>query len=357
LERERRCTLLITGGCGFIGSNFIRHILDAYPDWTVINLDKLTYAGNPANLADVEAHPNYRFVQGDVADRVLVGALFAGEHVKDLTPSVVVNFAAESHVDRSILDSAPFIETNVKGTQVLLDAARAHWSPDRDPRHRFLQISTDEVYGSIEEGACNEDAPLRPNSPYAASKAAADLLCRAYRETYDLPVIVTRACNNYGPFQFPEKLIPLMTHRALSGESLPVYGDGTNVREWLHVEDHCRALEAVLQRGEPGEVYNVGSGEELTNLALVERLCDLLKARPETQGLRPTIEFVKDRLGHDRRYALDASKLAAELAWEPRWTLEAGLAETIAWYVAHEEWVAQATSGEFPAYYRRAYAP
>ncbi|MGC9019578.1 MAG: dTDP-glucose 4,6-dehydratase, partial [Candidatus Bipolaricaulaceae bacterium] len=259
--------LLVTGGAGFIGSNFIRHILKEHPDWHVVNLDKLTYAGNLANLKDVEADPRYSFVKGDIANRELVDKLF-----REGKFDVVVNFAAESHVDRSILDPSPFIETNIKGTQVLLEAARTY------PVKRFIQISTDEVYGSLgETGKFTEESPLRPNSPYAASKAAADLLCRAYHKAYGIPVIITRSSNNYGPYQFPEKLIPLMIRNALLGKPLPVYGEGENVRDWLYVEDNCRAIDLVLQKGRTGEVYNIGGSCEKRNIEVVEMICKILE--------------------------------------------------------------------------------
>ena len=352
--------VLVTGGAGFIGSNFIRYALKAHPEWHIINLDKLTYAGNLANLGDVTDHPRYHFVKGDIADRDLVNSLFSGSKNQELTPHMVVNFAAESHVDRSILDAAPFIETNVKGTQVLLEAARAHWLSDltknQQPgtRNLFLQVSTDEVYGSIEAGKFSETSPLCPNSPYAASKAAADLLCRAYGRTYGLPVVITRCCNNYGPYQFPEKLIPLMLHRALSDQPLPLYGDGQNVREWIHVEDHCRALDAVLQRGNAGEVYHIGSGEERKNIELVELLCDLIEPKTKNQAPRANIRFIKDRPGHDLRYALDCGKLR-QLGWRPAFSLQEGLRKTVDWYLDHQPWVERITSGEYQEYSARVY--
>jgi dTDP-glucose 4,6-dehydratase len=345
--------VLITGGCGFIGSNFIRFLLRERPDWRVVNLDKLTYAGNLENLKDVEDNPRYRFVRGDICDRSLIDKLFQEERF-----DVVVNFAAESHVDRSILDASPFIETNVKGTQVLLDAACTHWrkTNPQDPAPKlFLQVSTDEVYGSIAEGAFTEESPLRPNSPYAASKAAADLLCRAYYKTYGLPVIVTRSSNNYGPYQFPEKLIPLMIRNALLGKELPVYGRGENVRDWLYVEDHCRALLLVLERGRPGEVYNIGGGCERRNIEVVRLICTLLKAHPKTQALSPKIRFVKDRPGHDFRYALDCRKIREELGWQPAVSFEEGLRRTVDWYIEHQDCVDRVISGKYREYYARVY--
>lgn len=324
--------LLVTGGCGFIGSNFVRYVLRKHPDWLVINLDKLTYAGNLKNLEDVADNPCYKFVKGDIADHELVDKLFAEEK-----PDAVVNFAAESHVDRSILDPSPFIETNIKGVQVLLEAARKY------KVHRFLQISTDEVYGSLgETGTFTEESPLRPNSPYAASKAAADLLCRAYHKAYGIPVIITRSSNNYGPYQFPEKLIPLMIRNALRGESLPVYGKGENVRDWLYVEDNCRAIDLVLQKGRVGEVYNIGGGCEKKNIEVVELICEYVASElgKSADKLKELITFIKDPRGaaHDFRYALDCTKIKEELGWEPRVKFKEGLRRTVEWYLGHQDW-------------------
>lgn len=335
--------VLITGGCGFIGSNFIHHVLRERSDWEIVNLDKLTYAGNPLNLKEIEGDPRYRFVKGDIADAALVERLLQ-EHACE----VVVNFAAESHVDRSILDASPFVRTNIEGTQVLLEAARTF------EVKRFVQVSTDEVYGSIENGAFTESSPLQPNSPYAASKAAADLLCRAYHKTYGLPVIITRSSNNYGPYQFPEKLIPLMILNALQGKPLPVYGKGENVRDWLFVEDNCRAIALVIEKGREGEIYNIGGNCEKRNIEVVELICDILRDHPETQDLRPRIQFVKDRPGHDWRYALDISK-TKRLGWEPSVNLERGLRLTIDWYLAHQGWVKSVVSGDYQAYYDQVY--
>jgi dTDP-glucose 4,6-dehydratase len=296
--------LLVTGGCGFIGSNFIRFIFKTHPDWKVVNLDKLTYCGNSANLRDLENHPNYRFIRGDIADRELINRLFKTERF-----DAVLNFAAESHVDRSILDPSPFIETNVKGVQVLLEAARQY------PVERFIQISTDEVYGSLgPTGKFTEDSPLRPNNPYSASKASADLLCRAYWKAYGIPIIITRSSNNYGPYQFPEKLIPLMIRNALLGKELPVYGKGEQIRDWLYVEDNCRAITLVLERGRVGEIYNTGGGCEKKNIEVVRMICDILR---KIRGLKPKIQFIKDPRGpaHDFRYALDCTKIKEELGW------------------------------------------
>lgn len=338
--------LLITGGAGFIGSHFVRYLLADRPDWVVVNLDKLTYAGNLRNLSGLESHPRYRFVQGDIADTALVKRLF-----RDESFDAVVNFAAESHVDRSILDAAPFVETNVRGTQVLLEAGRAF------SLKRFIQISTDEVYGSIGTGGFREDSRLSPNSPYAASKAAADLMSLAYYRTYGLPVMVTRSSNNYGPYQFPEKLIPLMIRNALQGQKLPVYGKGRNVRDWLYVEDNCKAIALTIDGGRPGAVYNIGAGGQRPNLEVVELVCELLAMRlskPAT-NLKKLIEFVKDRPGHDFRYSLDARRIQGELGWQPEVRFEEGLAKTIDWYMSHSEWIEGVISGEYKHYYDRVY--
>jgi dTDP-glucose 4,6-dehydratase len=330
-------TLLVTGGCGFIGSNFVRHVLAADPGVTVVNFDALTYAGNPANLAELEGHPRYRFVKGDVADRDAVRDAVRGA-------DGVIHFAAESHVDRSILDSGPFVRTNVVGTQVLLDAAR------QAGVRRYVQVSTDEVYGSLgPDGAFTEQTPLAPNSPYAASKAAADLLVRSYHHTFGMPAVITRCSNNYGPYQFPEKLVPLFISNLLRGEPVPVYGDGLQVRDWIHVRDHCSGVEAAWRRGRPGEVYNFGGRSEKTNLELTYLLLDLL-GKPRTM-----IRHVQDRPGHDRRYAIDCSKAERELGWRPAVTFEQGLRETVAWYRANAAWVEQVRSGEYLRYYERQY--
>jgi dTDP-glucose 4,6-dehydratase len=331
--------LLVTGGCGFIGSNFIHEQLRAYPDQAVVNLDKLTYAGNPANLVAVDDDPRYAFRRGDICDRSFVEAV-----LREQRPAAVVNFAAESHVDRSILDSGPFIQTNICGTQVLLDACRAAGV------ERYVQVSTDEVYGSLgTEGYFTEDTPLAPNSPYSASKAAADLLVRAYHHTFGFPGIITRCSNNYGPYQFPEKIIPLFISNALAGEPLPVYGKGQNVRDWIHVRDHCRGIDAALRHGRDGEVYNFGGDCELTNIDLTHRLLDAL-GKPRT-----LIRYVADRPGHDLRYAIDFSKARRELGWEPQISFEDGLAETIEWYSQHTGWVSGIKSGEYRNYYEQQY--
>jgi len=340
-------TLLVTGGAGFIGSNFVRLAL-AETAARVVVLDKLTYAGHLESLADVAENPRFTFVRGDITAGRELSRLFA-EH----RPRAVLNFAAESHVDRSIDEPGAFIETNIVGTCQLLEAARHHVEdlPAAErASFRFLHVSTDEVYGSLgAEGAFSETSPYAPNSPYAASKAAADHLVRAYGVTYGLPVLITNCSNNYGPYQHPEKLIPLMVLSALEGKALPVYGDGSNVRDWLHVEDHCRGLLTVLLRGLPGEKYNLGGGAESTNLALVETLCDLLEEeRPAAENpalrergitsYRQLIRFVADRPGHDRRYAIDPAKVRREFGWEPRLELAAGLAATVRWYLTHRDW-------------------
>lgn len=340
-------TVLVTGGCGFIGSHFVRLLLEQ-ANWRVVNLDGLTYAGNLDNLKDVDQGPNYRFFKGDVTEGAVVDRLFQEEG-----PQVVVNFAAESHVDRSILNSSPFLKTNVLGVQVLLEAARRH------SVERFVQISTDEVYGDVEgKEPCTEDSPLRPSSPYASSKASADLLSLAYRRTYGLPVIIVRSANNYGPFQFPEKLIPLVILNALSGAELPVYGDGLQQRDWLYVGDNTRAILQVLEKGQIGSIYNVGTGQDRANLEVVQAICRLLAeetgAYPES--LLARIKFVADRPGHDRRYALTTQRIRQELGWGPQLSFEPGLRHTIRWYLEHQDWVQRVTSGEYQTYYEAVYS-
>lgn len=331
--------ILVTGGAGFIGSNFIKYILKEHKDYSIINLDKLTYAGNLENLREVEGNPNYTFVRGDIADTALVDQIF--EEGIDF----VVNFAAESHVDRSIEDPGIFLKTNVMGTQVLLDASKKY------NVKKFLQVSTDEVYGSLgPDGYFTEQTCLSPNSPYSASKASADLLVMAYYRTYGVPVNITRCSNNYGPYQFPEKLIPLMIINALHDKSLPVYGDGMNVRDWLYVEDHCRAIDMVLHEGKVGEVYNIGGNNEKTNIQIVKTILKEL-GKPES-----LIKYVKDRPGHDRRYAIDATKIKKELGWQPRVDFDKGIKMTISWYVSHRAWWERIISGEYKEYYERMYA-
>ncbi len=332
--------LLVTGGCGFIGSNFVRAMLEKYPAYTVINLDYLTYAGNLRNLEGLERHPKYHFVKGSICDRGAVSAL-----VSKFAVDAIVNFAAETHVDRSISGSSVFVETNVGGTNTLLEVAKDHGIK------RFVQVSTDEVYGSLgASGAFTESTPLHPNSPYAASKAAADLLVLAYHHTFGLPALITRCSNNYGPYQFPEKLIPLMIINALNDKPLPVYGDGLNVRDWLHVSDHCTAIDAVLHSGNVGEVYNVGGENEWKNIDIVRLLLSHVR-KPET-----LITFVKDRPGHDRRYAIDAAKIGSKLGWKPSVKFEGGMRSTIEWYQQHESWWREIITGEYQDYYRKMYA-
>jgi dTDP-glucose 4,6-dehydratase len=340
--------ILVTGGAGFIGSNFVRQWLAEEAD-PLVNLDKLTYAGNLDSLSDVAGDPRYAFVEGDIGDGPLVDRLFERRR-----PRAVVNFAAESHVDRSIDAAAAFVETNVVGTCRLLEAARQYWAGLGEPergRFRFLHISTDEVYGSLgPAGEFTENTPYAPNSPYSASKAAADHFARAYHRTYGLPVLVTNCSNNYGPYQFPEKLIPLVILRTLEGGRLPVYGDGGQVRDWLFVEDHCRALRLVLSRGTPGEVYNVGGRSERTNLDVVQAICQIVdRLRPDLPHVPSAslVEFVADRPGHDRRYAIDASKIAAQLGWQPQVDFHAGLERTVRWYLENQAWVERVTSGKY----------
>lgn len=345
--------VLVTGGAGFIGSNFINHFMAGNPDCRVVNLDALTYAGNLENLRPVENKSNYRFVKGDITDGGLVASLLREERI-----DAVVHFAAESHVDRSIMGPEVFVKTNVLGTQILLEESRRHWQSGDADRFRYLQISTDEVYGSLgKTGYFTEETPLAANSPYSASKAGADLLARAYHETYGFPALTTRCSNNYGPYQFPEKLIPLIIHNILAGRQLPVYGDGLNVRDWLHVKDHSMAVETVLKNGQTGRVYNIGGNNEWKNIDIVNLVCDLMDKKlakaPGTSNA--LITFVKDRPGHDRRYAIDASRIKRELGWEPSFTFERGIGETIDWYMDNREWTEEVTSGAYRDYYRKMY--
>jgi dTDP-glucose 4,6-dehydratase len=341
-------TILVTGGAGFIGSNFI---LQQMRDGTapIVNLDKLTYAGNPRNLESIAGDRRYEFVQGDIGDRELARRLLARRE-----PNTVVHFAAESHVDRSIRGPDDFVRTNIDGTFALLEETRAYWSalPNDEQQHfRFLHVSTDEVYGSLQpnDPPFSESTPYAPNSPYAASKAASDHLVRAYHHTYGLPTLTTNCSNNYGPLQFPEKLIPLMILNARDGKPLPVYGDGKNVRDWLYVEDHCAAIMAVLHRGRPGETYNIGGWNEKPNIEIVETICDLVdEMTPKRQSSRrELITFVKDRPGHDRRYAMDARKIERELGWKPKETFETGIRKTVCWYLENDDWVKDVTSGSY----------
>ncbi len=331
--------ILVTGGCGFIGSEFVRQQLATYPDVSVVNLDRLTYAGNLENLAGIKNDPRYAFANGDIADRAFVDSL-----LRKTAFDAVVNFAAESHVDRSLLDSGPFLATNVVGTQVLLDACRLAKVP------LYVQVSTDEVYGSLgPTGAFTEETPLAPNSPYSASKAAADMLVRAYHHSFDFPAIITRCSNNYGPYQFPEKLLPLFITNLFADQPVPVYGTGHNVRDWIHVGDHCRGIDAALRRGRPGEIYNFGGRTERTNLEITHLLLDLL-GKP-----RSLIRYVTDRPGHDLRYAIDCNKAERELAWKPEIAFDAGLHATVEWYRANPGWVSRVKSGEYRRYYEEQY--
>ncbi|RKJ54598.1 dTDP-glucose 4,6-dehydratase [bacterium 1XD42-1] len=349
--------LLVTGGAGFIGSNFIQYILthDNQKDITLlVNLDLLTYAGNLENLKSVEEDPRYHFVKGNICDKLLVEKLFT-EYDFD----TVVHFAAESHVDRSIIEPEVFLNTNVIGTQTLLDAAKHHWNLEPNNKYsqqycsdvRFLQVSTDEVYGALgKTGMFTETTPLAPNSPYSVSKASADLLVRAYYQTYGMPVNITRCSNNYGPYQFPEKLIPLMIHNALQNKPLPVYGDGMQIRDWLHVQDHCAAIAAVLEKGKIGEVYNVGGNNEKANIEIIRLILQELE---KSENL---ITYVKDRPGHDRRYAIDNTKITTELGWKPVYTFEKGIQETVQWYLNNLDWVKRVTSGDYQQYYNKMYS-
>ncbi len=341
-------TLLVTGGAGFIGGNFVLQQLAANPALRIINLDKLTYAGNLQTLASLRDNPRHVFVQGDICDRELVQKL-----MREHRPNAVVHFAAESHVDRSIHGPGEFIRTNIDGTFSLLESARAYFAElDESARaaFRFLHVSTDEVYGSLgaDDAPFTETTPYAPNSPYSASKAASDHLVRAYHHTYGLPTLTTNCSNNYGPYQFPEKLIPLMIHNALAGKPLPIYGDGMNVRDWLYVEDHCTAIATVLAQGTLGEVYNIGGWNEKPNLEIVRTLCSLLdELAPASQSFANQITYVKDRPGHDRRYAIDARKIERELGWRPKETFETGIRKTVQWYLANREWTNNVVSGEY----------
>ncbi len=345
--------ILVTGGAGFIGSNFVQYILEHSDTVRVLNLDLLTYAGNLANLKGCENDKRYTFVRGDIRNRDLLKQLFVEYEI-----DTVVHFAAESHVDRSITEPEIFLSTNVLGTQALLDAAKDTWKLEPDNKYsreykedvRFLQVSTDEVYGALgKEGMFTESTPLAPNSPYSASKASADMIVRAYNKTFGLPVNITRCSNNYGPYQFPEKLIPLMIHNAQNDKVLPVYGDGMQVRDWLHVKDHCAAIWTVLQKGRVGEVYNVGGNNEKANIEIVRLI---LRQLGKAESL---IEYVQDRPGHDRRYAIDNTKITTELGWQPEYTFEQGIQETIEWYLQNLEWVENVTSGEYQKYYEMMY--
>jgi len=334
--------LLVTGGAGFIGANYIRYVLSAHPDHLVINLDKLAYSGNLENLKEIDRHPNYTFIRGDICDRkALDGIEF----------DAIVNFAAESHVDRSILDASPFLQTNIMGTHNLLETAR-----QRDCI--FLHVSTDEVYGSIGNGSFNENSPLMPNSPYAASKAASDMLVRSYVETHKIKAMITRCSNNYGPYQFPEKLIPLVIINALNKKPIPVYGDGMNVRDWIYVTDHCKGIDTVLHNGINGEIYNIGSRNEQANIELIKLLLIKIAQRLDLNEneLTGLINFVRDRKGHDRRYAIDPSKIAERLGWKPEVSFDEGISKTVDWYISNKQWWQRIISGEYMQYYNVQYA-
>ncbi len=344
--------ILVTGGAGFIGSNFIKYMLNTF-DYHIINLDALTYAGNLENLKDIETYSNYAFVKGDIRDRALLNKLFEKYEIDG-----VINFAAESHVDRSIEDPELFLSTNILGTQALLDTAKEYWKVNPDDKYcrifkegvKYLQVSTDEVYGTLgREGLFTETTPLSPNSPYSASKTSADLVVRAYYETFGMPVNITRCSNNYGPYQFPEKLIPLMINNCINNRELPVYGDGMQIRDWLHVKDHCTGIETVFHKGKVGEVYNIGGNNERANIEIVKIIINILGKSEKL------IKYVQDRPGHDRRYAIDNSKITKELGWSPSYTFERGIKETIEWYLENQEWMKKVVNGEYMTYYQNMY--
>jgi dTDP-glucose 4,6-dehydratase len=346
--------VLVTGGAGFIGSNFVHMMLDKYLDYKIINVDALTYAGNLENLKDIVDNPNYVFIRADIRDRVKMDEIFASYGI-----DTVVNFAAESHVDRSIVEPEIFLTTNIIGTQVLLDAAKKYWKVNPNDKYckeyktgvKFLQVSTDEVYGALgETGMFVETMPLMPNSPYSASKASADLIVRAYHETFGMPVNITRCSNNYGPYQFPEKLIPLMINNCLNEKELPVYGDGMQIRDWLHVADHCSAIDTVLHNGVNGEVYNIGGNNEKANIEIVKLIIETLGKSEKL------IKYVKDRPGHDRRYAINNTKITTQVGWEPAYTFEQGIKETIEWYLNNIEWIENIVSGDYTNYYEKMYS-
>ncbi len=350
-------TVLVTGGCGFIGVNFVRLLLEDHTDWQVINLDKLTYAGNLQSLKSIEDNSRYTFVRGDICDQELVTSLFTKYQI-----DTVVHFAAESHVDRSITGPAEFIQTNIVGTFTLLEVAKKQWLQENKSSTgcRFLHVSTDEVYGSLgEEGYFTEKTSYDPRSPYSASKSSSDHLVRAYFHTYGLPILITNCSNNYGPYQFPEKLIPLVLNNALQGKELPVYGDGGNVRDWLYVRDHCEAIARVVEQGTVGQSYNIGGHNEKRNLEVVELLCDMLDEKvgllKSGEPRRSLITFVKDRLGHDRRYAIDAGKIAEELGWTPKFTFETGMDKTVEWYLENRPWMESVMDGSYTQYYETMY--
>lgn len=345
-------TIMVTGGAGFIGGNFVKMMLKKYPDYKLVNIDALTYAGNLDNLKDID-NKNYTFIKADIRDRAKIEEIF-----EEYDVTLVVNFAAESHVDRSIEEPEIFLTTNIIGTQVLLDTAKKYWKLYPNDKYskeyrtgvKFLQVSTDEVYGALgETGIFVETTPLMPNSPYSASKAGADLIVRAYNETFGMPVNITRCSNNYGPYQFPEKLIPLMINNCLKEKDLPVYGDGMQVRDWLHVSDHCSAIDTVLHKGKDGEVYNIGGNNEKSNIEIVKLIINILGKSEDI------IKYVKDRPGHDRRYAIDNTKITTELGWKPSYMFEQGMKETIQWYLENTMWIENIVSGEYETYYQKMY--
>ncbi len=344
-------TLLITGGAGFIGSHLVRHLVRSYPNYLIVNLDALTYAGNLENLSEIEQLPNYVFEKGDITDETLLEEVFTKYRIDG-----VIHLAAESHVDRSIKSPIEFVRTNVEGTVNLLNMCRDHWGEDKEGK-RFHHISTDEVYGSLEEGFFAESSPYQPNSPYAASKAASDHFVRAYGVTYGLPVLISNCSNNYGPLQFPEKFIPLMINNIINEKPLPVYGDGKNVRDWLYVEDHVLAIDSIFHRGRIGQTYCVGGENEWKNIDVVHALCELMDQKlGRTKGTSEAlISFVKDRPGHDLRYAINATKIEKELGWRPKTGMKEGLNKTIDWYISNREWLQRVTSGAYRNYYREMY--
>lgn len=346
-------TYLVTGGAGFIGSNFVLYMLNKYNDIKIINLDKLTYAGNLENLKVVENNSNYIFVQGDICDKELVEGLFEKYDI-----DYVVNFAAESHVDRSIREPEIFVKTNVLGTVTLLNATKKAWETEEGFKQgkKYLQVSTDEVYGSLgETGYFMENTPLDPHSPYSSSKAGADLMVKAYFDTYKMPINITRCSNNYGPYQFPEKLIPLLINNCLNHKDLPVYGDGLNIRDWLYVEDHCKAIDITLERGRVGEVYNVGGHNERTNIQIVKTVINYINEHVDKEVTENLIKYVEDRKGHDRRYGIDPSKIKEELGWYPETTFEVGIKKTIKWYLDNKDWMNNITNGDYQNYYSKMY--
>lgn len=346
-------TYLVTGGAGFIGSNFIHYMLNKYNDIKIINVDKLTYAGNLENLKSVEKNPNYKFIQADICDKEFIEKIFQENSI-----DYVVNFAAESHVDRSIKEPEVFVKTNVLGTVTLLNAAKNAWETEDGFKEgvKYLQVSTDEVYGSLgKTGYFMETTPLDPHSPYSSSKTGADLMVKAYFDTYKMPVNITRCSNNYGPYQFPEKLIPLIINNCLNKKSLPVYGDGMNIRDWLYVEDHCKAIDMVVNNGRLGEVYNIGGHNERTNIHIVKTIIDYIGSSVDNTVTESLIKYVEDRKGHDRRYGIDPTKIKNELGWEPETAFEDGIKKTIKWYLDNEDWMKNVTSGQYQSYYKKMY--